>query len=116
MSGTNPLRPSRLKKALGAQAVIPLPGLPSQGPLDLLQLREELANRLRSTGGRPSDPEWDLRRVIPLKKERWDQLKGLAAELSGGGREVSASQLAAALLERALESLEGALVQTGRRL
>jgi hypothetical protein len=96
----------QLKEALGAQDVISLRGLPSQGPLDLLQLRHELAARLRSSGGRPSDPEWDLRRVIPLKQDRWDQLKKLAFDLSGGGREVSASQVAAVLLEKALESLE----------
>jgi hypothetical protein len=73
-----------------------------------VQLRHELGARLRSSGGRPSDPDWDLRRVIPLKQECWDQLKELAADLSGAGREISASQLAAVLLERALEGLREA--------
>jgi len=37
----------RIAKALGAQRSSPIEGLPSQGPLDLLHLREELEHRLR---------------------------------------------------------------------
>ncbi len=37
---------ARIAKALGADRVVSLPGLPSQGPLDLLQLREEVRRML----------------------------------------------------------------------
>jgi hypothetical protein len=37
---------ARIAKALGAERVVSLPGLPSQGPLDLLQLREEVRRML----------------------------------------------------------------------
>jgi hypothetical protein len=47
----------RTVKALGAQRSFPVDGLPSQGPLDLLQLRDELGRRLRSSGGRSTTPE-----------------------------------------------------------
>ena len=98
--------PSRVQKALGAAHVISLEDLPAQGPLDLIQLAAELKSRLQSSGGRPSDPEWDIRRTIPLKKELWQQLNELAATLSKEGRDVSPAQVAAVLLERVLASVE----------
>ena len=49
--------PSRVQKALGAERVISLEDLPTQGPLDLIQLAAELKSRLQSSGGRPSDPD-----------------------------------------------------------
>jgi hypothetical protein len=36
----------RIAEALGADRVVALPGLPSQGPLDLLQLQEEVRRML----------------------------------------------------------------------
>ncbi len=96
----------RIRRALGAQRVVPLEGLPSQGPLDLLQLGAELQERLRSSGGRPTDPEWTVRRVIPLKKKGWSDLERLAENCSHQGQRVSPSQLAALLIERGLEELK----------
>ncbi len=95
----------RIAKALGAQHSFPLGGLPSQGPLDLLQLRAELGRRLRSSGGRPTDPEWTLRRVIPFKEKGWHDLEQLATRCSQEGQTVSPSQLAALLIERGLQDL-----------
>ena len=96
----------RVAKALGAQRPLPLDGLPSQGPLDLLQLRAELSRRLRSTGGRPTDPEWSLRRIIPFKEKGWRDLERLAVRCSQEGQAVSPSQLAALLIERGLRDLK----------
>ncbi len=98
----------RVTKALGAQRSFALDGLPSQGPLDLLQLRAELGRRLRSSGGRPTDPEWSLRRVIPFKKESWAELEQLAERCRDSGQTVSPSQLAALLIERGLKDLKRA--------
>ncbi len=95
----------RISRALGAQRSFSVDGLPSHGPLDLLQLRAELGRRLQSTGGRPTDPEWNLRRVIPFKEKGWRDLERLAARCSTEGQTVSPSQLAALLIERGLQDL-----------
>ena len=55
----------RIGKALGATRQFS-PKTRASGPLALVQLREEIDARLSSRGGRPSDPEWNLRRAIPL--------------------------------------------------
>jgi hypothetical protein len=97
----------RIAQALGANRVTPLPNLPSGGPLDLMQLRAEVAQRLKSSGGRPTDPSWDVQRLVPFGESRWRQLEALAEQLSGGGRSVSPAQLAAILLERVLSQING---------
>ncbi len=96
----------QVQRALGAQRVVSVEGLPSQGPLDLLQLRADLNRRLRSSGGRPTDPEWSVRRVVPFKKEGWRELERLAEVCRHEGQKVSPSQLAALLVERGLEDLK----------
>jgi hypothetical protein len=96
---------SRVARALGASRVVPLPNLPSGGPLDLLQLRAELARRLKSTGGRPTDPGWKVQRLVPFGEARWQQLEELAEKLSSNERKVSPGQLAAILIERALDAM-----------
>jgi len=108
MAGKQSKFEERIADALGAQRSIPLTGLPSQGPLDLLQLRAELGRRLRSTGGRPTDPEWTLRRIIPFREKGWLELERLATRCSDEGQKVSPSQLAALLIERGLQDLKRA--------
>ena len=46
------------------------------GPLDLLALREEFNQRLRSSGGRPTDPAWTVTRLVPFKEDNWTRLPG----------------------------------------
>jgi hypothetical protein len=92
-------------KALGASRVVALPDLPSRGPLDLLQLRAHVAGRLRSSGGRPTDPEWTVQRLIPFREARWRQLVRLAEEMSSSDRKVSPGQLAGILIDRALNDI-----------
>ena len=90
----------RIGKALGATRKLSLK-THIAGPLDLLQLRAEIVARLKSTGGRPSDPEWELRRVIPLKKSSWYFLQKTSGKLR-----VNPSHLAAILLERGIDSFK----------
>lgn len=101
-------REDRIAEALGAERIIPLERLPSQGPLDLLELRTEIRRRLRSTGGRPTDPNWDVRRLVPFRREGWQELERLAKACEKEGQHVSPSQLAALLIERGLASLKKA--------
>ncbi|MFO0756224.1 MAG: hypothetical protein U0359_07015 [Byssovorax sp.] len=96
-----------IERALGASRVIPLQATSSGGPLDLMQLRAEVATRLRSSGGRPTDPSWNIQRLVPFQKARWRELEALAAALSQAGRRVSPGQLAAILIERALAEMAG---------
>jgi len=106
------LDPARVSKALGSSRVVAVADTPSRGPLDLLQLRVEVERRLKSSGGRPTDPDWTMMRVVRFQPSRWEELEQLAATLSREGRTVSPSQLAAMLVERGLVELALAPTQT----
>ena len=54
-------------------------------------------------GGRPSDPKWNVRRVIPLKEASWNYLRQQSGKLR-----VSPGHLAAMLLEREIAYLKSA--------
>lgn len=54
-------KPDRAGRALGAARQFSVKTRLS-GPLEWVQLREEIDARLSSRGGRRSDPEWNLRR------------------------------------------------------
>jgi hypothetical protein len=95
----------KIAKALGASRVEEIATSNTQGPLGLLALREELERRLRSSGGRPTDPEWNARRCVPFKVEIWAALAELAAKLSTNNRRVTPAQVASLLLERDLQAL-----------
>jgi hypothetical protein len=99
------LDPARVSKALGSSRVVAVADTPSRGPLDLLQLRVEVERRLKSSGGRPTDPEWTMTRAVRFQPSRWQELEQLAATLSQEGSTVSPSQLAAMLVERGLVEL-----------
>ena len=107
---SRPDRPGtdEIAEALGADRVVALERLPSGGPLDLLELRAEVGRRLRSTGGRPTDPDWNVRRLVPFRREGWNDLERLAERFGREGQHVSPGQLAAVLIERGLESLRQA--------
>ena len=92
-------------QALGASRVVALPDLPSSGPLDLLQLRAHVARRLRSSGGRPTDPGWTVQRLVPFREAAWGQLVKLAEEMSSSERKVGPGQLAGILIDRALKDI-----------
>ncbi len=98
--------------ALGASRRIPV-STDAQGPLGLVQLRSELALRLQSDGGRPTDPAWTIRRIVPFRPAGWAELQEFAARLTAQGRSVSPAQLAALLIERGLAQLEEGVAREG---
>jgi len=98
--------PENLAERLGASRVVHLERPTVGGPLDMLGLASEVSGRLQSSGGRPSDPTWQLSRQIPFSETNWKQLKGYAAELSRGERRVGPGALAAILVERGIDQLQ----------
>ena len=99
---------TRLAKGLGASRVVDVGQKKIGGPLDMLALRQEFNERLRSSGGRPTDPSWKVSRQVPFKEESWSRLQDIATELGGSGRRVGPAQVAALLLENSLEEMEDA--------
>ena len=76
------------------------------GPFGAAALLEEVKGRLVSRGGRPSDPDATIRRLVPLKRQVWRALQTQARILSRRrGRPISPGQLAAVLLEQGVSHL-----------
>lgn len=94
-----------IRRALGAKRVVKLDARPSQGPLDLLNLREQFLRQLRSTGGRPTNPEWEISRSVRFKAAQWKRLERLADAFGAPGRRISAGQLASALMDQGIQNL-----------
>src|ERR1700682_1879241 len=90
----------RYRKSLGADHVETLDDRSAQGPWGMLELAEEVRQRLRSRGGRPTMPEWDIKRPIPLRRSDWDVLSDVGRELG-----LSPAQVGALLIERGIRSL-----------
>ncbi len=75
-----------------------------------LQLLAEVQDRFRvpATGGRPTDPAWTERRLVPLAPRTLKQLERLAARIRGRGGKLEPMQLAALILEKTTEDLRRA--------
>lgn len=99
---------SRVAQAFDADEtkVFSEPAAPSS--ITITRLASEVAKRLRSTGGRPSDPNWTMTRQVPFAVSTWAALGQLAEDLSARGRRVAPTQLAAMLVESGLKSIEDA--------
>jgi len=96
----------QIAEALGASRVVDLGPEKLRSPLDMLALRKEFDSRLRSSGGRPTDPKWTVSRQVPFKSESWARLKELAGEVGLEGPRVGPAQVAALLIENSIEQLE----------
>ena len=97
---------TRIAEALGAATIVELDQKVIGSPLDLLALRENFNERLRSSGGRPTDPEWTVSRQVRFKKDSWTRLQDLATEVGERGPRVGPAQVAALLIENSLEEFE----------
>jgi hypothetical protein len=105
-----PRTPEEISHALGAGQPLPVRAEP-HGPFGILRLQEELASRLqtRAGGGRPSDPERTIRRLVSFRPETWKTLTQMAFQLTTSDRRVSPGQVAATLVEESVAQLRGAL-------
>lgn len=95
-----------LTKALGASRVFSVRTKPDS-PFAAMALLEEVRNRLVSRGGRPADSVPTIRRLVPVRRHVWENLRQQARILSGGGKQVSPGQLAAILLEKSSTGIKG---------
>ncbi len=74
-------------------------------PLTLFALREELVNRLQSSGGGPALAGVTHRVQVPLGDKEWLELEELAAVIASPGFVPSAGQVARALLTLSVHTL-----------
>jgi hypothetical protein len=93
----------------------------SGGYFGALQLLAEIEVRFRVPpgGGRPTDPQWTARRLVPLAPRTLERLDKLTARIwEQSGVRVGPMQLAGLLLEQATERLSddeaGELVRAGQ--
>jgi len=95
---------TEVARELGAEDVGESPGPGS--PITLSGLYRELAERLRSTGGRPSLEGATRRQKVPLSDEEWSKLERIAQALGQLGSTTTPGQVASVLLHRALEQVD----------
>jgi len=73
------------------------------GYFGAMQLLADVEARFRTPegGGRPTDPRWTERRLVPLAPETLERLEEISSKVRGhGGVNVEPMQLAALLLEK----------------
>jgi len=109
-------RAARFAAAVGADESVELVKyLPALAPAVVADLAERVSGRLRSTGGRPTDPDWQLTRLVPFSEATWERLREISRDLSDYGRRVAPSQIAAMLVEDALTELSSTSADTDAR-
>ena len=96
----------RIAKGLGAQrrGKVVAPG----GYFGAMQVLADIEARFRvpSGGGRPTDPAWTERRLLPLAPRTLKRLEELATKVrKRGGTNLEPMQLAALLIEKTTERL-----------
>ena len=104
------INPAVIAEALGAD-VTSTAHSKQGGPLALFALRQELARRLTSTGGRRSLTGATRRQKIPLDNDDWSRLQDLAQRIADEEVRPTAGQVAGVLLHQALESIDEAQVK-----
>src|SRR6266508_6354625 len=95
----------KIAKALGAERRGKVAS--SGGYFGAMQLLADIEARFRvpSGGGRPTDPGWTERRLLPLAPRTLKKLEELSAKVREHGMNVEPMQLAALLLEKTSEQL-----------
>jgi hypothetical protein len=96
-----------IAKILGASKEIKLKHKATGGPLDWLTLAHTVQSCLISRGGRPSNPQWDTKRLVPFSTETWKHLLQKKKDIGAQGRKVGPAQLAAIMIEKYLSGKIG---------
>ncbi len=95
----------RIAKGLGAERRGKVAA--SGGYFGAMQLLADIEARFRvpSGGGRPTDPGWTERRLLPLAPRTLKKLEDISARVHEHGMSVEPMQLAALLIEKTAEQL-----------
>ena len=95
----------RIAKGLGAERRGKVAA--GGGYFGAMQLRADIEARFRvpSSGGRPTDPGWTERRLLPLAPRTLKKLEDISAKVREHGMSVEPMQLAALLIEKTAEQL-----------
>jgi hypothetical protein len=97
------LTEKEIQQALHADRVVPLSATNPHGPLGLEQLAAEVARIADSPVRLPESAH--IRRPISLRAQTWEKLERLAhTTAQKGARPVTASEVAAAIIEQFVES------------
>ncbi len=96
------LTPADVALALGAEVVGQVPE--DGNPFTAFLVRQRLVERLRSTGGRPALSGADIRPKVPMKTEQWRALEEIAKDAETDVFHPTAAQVAAILIEVAIEN------------
>ena len=95
--------PSVLERAVRADETVPGPAQ-ADTPLGFVAIRQGLAGRLRSTGGRPGFADAE-RRKIPVIEPVWRIVAQAAEAMARPGFHPSAAQVASAILAIAVRTM-----------
>ena len=107
------ISPEQVRQALGAEETA-AGWAETLAPVTLFAVREELVNRLQSSGGRPALAGTTRRAKIPLSDEEWMQLEALAAVIGESGFAPSAGQVASVLLRLSLHAVASQVASASR--
>src|SRR5262245_45786454 len=99
----------KLAKLLGAKIVGKVPHV-TGGPFGMAHLAYILHQRLTpgqgERPGRPTNPDWVVRPKVPMSAATANKLAQIAADMSTAKRKVSPMQVAAQLLEEAVDTIQ----------
>lgn len=98
------IEPEVVVKGLGAEMTGTTISVRTSPP-SLFALREELARRLISTGGRKRLEGTTRRQKIPLQDDDWERLKELAKQVENNDIHPTAGQVASVLLRQVLQTI-----------
>ncbi len=100
-----PLDMDKIAKGLGAERRGKTAA--SGGYFGAMQLLADIAARFRvpAGGGRPTNPDWTERRLLPLTSQTLQRLETITAKVRDHGVQVEPMQLAALLVEKVTEQL-----------
>ncbi|MBI2206777.1 MAG: hypothetical protein HYU41_23315 [Candidatus Rokubacteria bacterium] len=113
---TRQLDMDKIAKGLGAERRGKV--FATGGYFGAMQLLADVEARFRvpARGGRPTDPRWTERRLVPLAPETLERLEKITSRVRAhGGVNVEPMQLAALLLEKTARHLTAGPGGTGRR-
>jgi hypothetical protein len=103
-------RKDPLSEALRARAAVVISDLDRSGPLhagEVLAWRDWFdrhRNQLKSSGGRPTNPHWTVKRQVSFAPEVWNLLEARAKVCSDEGQKIAPGQVASFLIEDAVHS------------